>query len=111
MFRGSTPSPQKKFLCCVCAAELGWAPGTEGNPDNQEEIQKHISPDEQLFPSPAGLGICLQPPQAQHRGTESFNQSELGRCSEVTGAESLPALDTGSLWLQDNAAAAPAVIS
>ena len=50
--------------------------------------------------SPAGLGLCLQPPQAEHRDTESFNQSGLGRCSEVTGAESLPALDTGSLWLQ-----------
>ena len=49
--RGSLQS-----LCCVSAAKLGQALGTEAAPGNQEELQKHISLDEQIFSQPSRAG-------------------------------------------------------
>ena len=42
-----------KSMCCVCATELGQAPGTEGDTGNEEELQKDISAEEQLLSQPS----------------------------------------------------------
>uniref|UniRef100_A0A8C3UCH5 G-protein coupled receptors family 1 profile domain-containing protein n=1 Tax=Catharus ustulatus TaxID=91951 RepID=A0A8C3UCH5_CATUS len=87
MFRASaqTPGGSLKSLCCVCAAELGQAPGTEGDPGNQEKLQKDISLDEQIFsqprPSPghreaaAGRDSSRQQSPGQAVGESATNSS------------------------------------
>ena len=42
-----------KSLCCVSAAKLGQAPGTEAALGHQEELQKDISAEEQLLSQPS----------------------------------------------------------
>ena len=84
MFRDSaqTLRGSLKSLCCVCAAELGWAPGTEADPGNQEELQKHISLDEQLFSQPSRAKALLEttPGTAQrHRELQSARAGKMLR--------------------------------
>ena len=78
MFRVSaqTPGGSLKSLCCVCAAELGQAPGTEGDPGNQEELQKHISLDEHLLSqlSRAGTLPCSHPGHSTEAQRASISQ-------------------------------------
>ena len=70
--------------CSPCAVSvlLGWA----GLLAQRQLLASGSAAERQLWPgaapghSPAGLGHCLQPARAQHRGTESFSQSGLGRC-------------------------------
>ena len=96
MVRASAQSPRGslKSLCCVCAAELGLAPGTEGDPDNQEELQKHISLDEQLYSQLSRAGALPAATLGTAQRHRELQSVRAGKCSEVTGAESLPALDT-----------------
>ena len=96
MFRDSaqTPGGSLKSLCCVCAAELGQAPGTEAAPGNQEELQKHIAPNEQLFSQHSRAGALPAATLGTAQRDRELQSVWAGKCSEVTGAESLPALDT-----------------
>ena len=71
-----------KSWCCVCAAELGQALGREADPDNQEELQKHIYLDEQFFSqlSRAGALPAATPGTAQrHRELQSARAGRMLR--------------------------------
>ena len=78
-----TPGGSFKSLCCVCAAELDQAPGTEADPGNQEENKKHISLDEQFFfqasPQAVALPAATLGTAQRHRELQSVRAGKMLR--------------------------------